>query len=87
MRCIIVLLTLLFAALAMAQPPRYHRSSESLRYPVYHEPLWKFTHYPRGIPKAGERKPSYTYYPYSPYRSSYPRARYDRNKVQRYPVR
>jgi len=80
-----------------ANPPRYHNATGSSgvdcpRYspPVeYRAPLWTFYHYPRGIPRNlyDTKTPGYRYYPYSIYRSDYPRDHYDRNKSQRYPVR
>ncbi len=86
MRTIIVALTLLVAAPALAaDAPRYHESYSA----GYQEPLWKFYHYPRGIPKNlhDAKTPGYKYYPYAPYRTDYPGDNYNRNKSQRYPVR
>ncbi len=100
---IIILAFALLVSPAMAQnAPRFHGSSESSggsygasrRYSGADHgatyapppPLWRFTYYP-DMPKAGERKQGYSYYPYAPYRSGYQTDRYDRNKVQRYPVR
>lgn len=55
----------------------------------YPRPMWTFYEYPRGIPQNlyDPKTPGYRYYPYSTYRSYYPRDQYNRNKVQRYPVR
>lgn len=88
MRLTILLALLLVAAPAMAQTRRYSGadSGATRRYSGadYARPLWEFRDYPNGV-KPGAS--FYRYYPYSDFRSSYPRDSYDRNKVQRYPVR
>lgn len=87
MRYAILCLALLITAPAMAQNAPHNSGADygaTRRYSG--APLWRFTYYPE-MPKAGERKSGYSYYPYAPYRSSYPADRYDRSKVQRYPVR
>ena len=93
MRYIILAALLLIAAPAVAQNTSDSRRDSAQfgatrRYSGadYGAPLWRFTYYPT-MPKAGERKSGYVYYPYSEYRTDYPRDGYNRNKSARYPVR
>jgi hypothetical protein len=54
-----------------------------------YRPTIQFRDFPQGRAQAGQpAKYGYHYYPYSKYRSDYPRDRYDRSKSGvRYPVR